>query len=373
MTTIGIIGGGQLGRMIALAGSKLGCRFLVLDPSPSACAGDVAELLVGRYDDESRLVELARRCDVVTVEFENVPPDAARYLAAHVPVHPSPEALHTCRDRLLEKEALRRFGVETAEYRTVDSEDDLRRAGEELGYPCFLKTRVFGYDGRGQYVLRSEADVVPAFEALGKVPLLCEARVPFEAELSVIAARRPSGEIRAYPLSVNVHHEGVLRFSRPGASPVTPDLQSRAEAMATRLMEGLGYVGILAVELFLTEGRLVANEMAPRVHNSGHHTLEGSRTSQFENHVRAVLDLPLGSTEMLRPTAMVNLLGKVPELGPLFAMSDVHVHAYGKSPAKGRKVGHVTVRADTEAELEATFERVARHVEPDLADRIPRR
>ena len=373
MTTIGIIGGGQLGRMLAQAGSTLGCRFLILDPSPSACAGGVGELLVGQYDDEARLVELSRRADVVTVEFENVPPDAARYLAALLPVHPSPSALATARDRLFEKEAFRRFDIPIADFRSVSSEAELRRAGEELGYPCFLKTRVFGYDGRGQWVLHGPDDVKPAFDALGKVPLVCEARVPFEAEVSLVAARNPQGEFRFYPLNVNVHEKGVLRFSRPNAWPVTPDLQSRAEALMEKLLVGLDYVGVLAVELFVVNGELVANEMAPRVHNSGHHTIEGSRTSQFENQVRAILGLPLGDTTPLAPVAMVNLLGEVPDMGALLKMKDVHVHAYGKSASPGRKVGHVTVRADSEDELDAKLDAVATIVCPALAAKVPRR
>lgn len=372
MTTIGIIGGGQLGRMLAQAGSQLGCRFLILDPSPSACAGGVAELLVGRYDDEACLVELARRSDVVTIEFENVPPDAARFLAALVPVHPSPSALETARDRLLEKGAFRRFGIEIADFREIGSEADLARAGEELGYPCFLKTRVFGYDGRGQYVLKGPDDVGPAFAALGKVALVCEAHVAFEAEVSLIAARSRSGEVKFYPLNVNVHHKGVLRFSRPNAWPVTPELQQRAEAEVSKILLGLDYVGVLGVEFFVKNGALVANEMAPRVHNSGHHTIEGSRTSQFENQIRAILGWPLGDTSELRPVAMVNLLGDVPELGPLLSMPDVHVHAYGKSASSGRKVGHVTIRANSEEELDSKFDVVARRIAPDLASSLPR-
>lgn len=373
MTTIGIIGGGQLGRMLAQAGSQLGCRFLMLDPSPSACAGGVAELLVGRYDDEACLVELARRADVVTIEFENVPPDAARFLAALVPVHPSPSALETARDRLFEKRAFHRFGIPIAEFREIGSEADLQRAGEELGYPCFLKTRVFGYDGRGQYVLQGPEDVKPAFDALGKVPLVCEARVAFDAEVSLIAARSRSGEVKAYPLNVNVHHAGVLRFSRPNAWPVTPELQALAEAEVNKILVGLDYVGVLGVEFFVKGGKLVANEMAPRVHNSGHHTIEGSRTSQFENHIRAVLGLPLGDTTMVSPVGMVNLLGEIPPLTPLLSLPDVHVHAYGKAASKGRKVGHVTVRATSEDALDAAFEHVAKSISPELADKLPRR
>lgn len=373
MTTVGIIGGGQLGRMLAQAGSTLGSRFLFLDPSPSACAGSVGELLVGPYDDQARLVELARRADVVTVEFENVPPDAARYLAALLPVHPSPSALATARDRLLEKEAFGRFGIPIADYRSVTSEEDLRRAGEELGYPCFLKTRVFGYDGRGQWVLRDASDVGPAFAALGKVPLVCEARVPFDAEVSCIAARNTKGEIAFYPLNVNVHDKGVLRFSRPGGAPTSPALEASARALTERLLVGLDYVGVLAVELFVVGGELVANEMAPRVHNSGHHTIEGARTSQFENQIRAISGLPLGDTSPLAKVAMVNLLGAVPDLGTLLAIPDVHVHAYGKSASPGRKVGHVTVRADDDDTLDEKLERVARIVCPELVPKLPRR
>ena len=375
MTTIGIIGGGQLGRMLAQAGSRLGYRFLLLDPSPSACAGGVAELLVGRYDDETCLVELARRSDVVTIEFENVPPDAARFLAALVPVHPSPSALETARDRLLEKRAFRRLGIEIADFREIASEADLERAGAELGYPCFLKTRVFGYDGRGQYVVNGPEDVGPAFAALGKAALVCEARVPFDAEVSLVAARNRGGDVTSYPLNVNVHHKGVLRFSRPNAWPVTPELQQRAEDEVAKILVALDYVGVLAVEFFVVGNppRLVANEMAPRVHNSGHHTIEGSRTSQFENQIRAILGLPLGDTSPLMPVGMVNLLGQVPDLAPLLALRDVHVHAYGKSASPGRKVGHVTVRAETDEALDVAFEDIARRIAPELLTSLPRK
>ena len=350
--TIGVLGGGQLGRMIALAGYTLGQRFVFLDPGAESSAGHVGNLRVGAYDDEERLSEIARKSDVVTYEFENVPVGSARFLNELVRVYPPPRALEVSQDRLDEKSFFASVGIPTAGFAAIASREDLDRAVAQLGLPAVLKTRRFGYDGKGQWVLRTEEDVAHAWEALGAASLILEAFVPFERELSILAVRSTKGETRFWPLVENHHRGGVLRVSYPKSEAWTPDLQAQAEAHAGRVLHELSYVGVLAIELFLTtDGKLVANEMAPRVHNSGHWTIEGAETSQFENHVRAILGMPLGSTRMLGYSAMVNAIGKLPPRDQVLAIEGAHLHAYGKDGAPGRKVGHVTVRAETRQEL----------------------
>jgi 5-(carboxyamino)imidazole ribonucleotide synthase len=349
--TIGVLGGGQLGRMLALAGYTLGQRFVFLDPGAESSAGHVGSLRVGAYDDEERLSELARKSDVVTYEFENVPVGSARFLNELVRVYPPPRALEVSQDRLDEKSFFASVGIPTAGFAPVASREDLDRAVARLGLPAVLKTRRFGYDGKGQWVLRTEADVARAWEALGAASLVLEAFVPFERELSILAVRSTKGETRFWPLVENEHRDGVLRLSLPRSDAWTAELQAVAEGHASRVLEELDYVGVLALELFLTDGALVANEMAPRVHNSGHWTIEGSETSQFENHIRAMLGMPLGSTRMIGCAAMINAIGKLPPRDAVLAIEGVHLHAYGKDGAPGRKVGHVTVRAETRQEL----------------------
>jgi 5-(carboxyamino)imidazole ribonucleotide synthase len=349
--TIGVLGGGQLGRMIALAGYTLGQRFVFLDPGAESSAGHVGNLRVGAYDDEERLSELARKSDVVTYEFENVPVGSARFLNELVRVYPPPRALEVSQDRLDEKAFFGSVGIPTARYAGIASRADLDRAVRELGLPAVLKTRRFGYDGKGQWVLRDEADVARAWEALGAASLVLEAFVPFERELSILAVRSTKGETRFWPLVENEHRDGILRLSMPKSDAWTAELQARAEGYAARVLAELDYVGVLAIELFLHNGELVANEMAPRVHNSGHWTIEGAETSQFENHVRALLGMPLGSTRMVGCSAMINAIGKLPPRDTVLAVEGAHLHAYGKDGAPGRKVGHVTVRAETRREL----------------------
>jgi 5-(carboxyamino)imidazole ribonucleotide synthase len=349
--TIGVLGGGQLGRMIALAGYTLGQRFVFLDPGAESSAGHVGQLRVGAYDDEERLSELARKSDVVTYEFENVPVGSARFLNELVRVYPPPRALEVSQDRLDEKSFFASLGIPTAGFAAVASCEELDAAVASLGLPAVLKTRRFGYDGKGQWVLRTEADVARAWEALGAASLVLEAFVPFEREMSILAVRNTKGETRFWPLVENEHRDGVLRVSVPRSEAWTPALQAKAEEHAGRVLAELDYVGVLAIELFVNGDRLVANEMAPRVHNSGHWTIEGSETSQFENHVRAILGLPLGSTRMVGCSAMINAIGKLPSRDEVLAIEGAHLHAYGKEGAPGRKVGHVTVRAETPGEL----------------------
>jgi 5-(carboxyamino)imidazole ribonucleotide synthase len=349
---IGVLGGGQLGRMLALAGYPLGQRFVFLDPGGESCAGHVGALRVGAYDDEERLQELARKSVVVTYEFENVPVASARFLAELVPVFPPPRALEVSQDRLDEKRFFTSLGIPTPKYAPVSTRAELDRALADVGAPAVLKTRRFGYDGKGQWVLGEKEDAARAWEALGAAQLILEGFVPFEREVSILAVRSRTGEARFYPLVENVHREGILRRSVPASDAVTPELQANAEAYASRVLSELDYVGVLAIELFVKEGgELVANEMAPRVHNSGHWTIEGAETSQFENHVRAILGMPLGSTRMVGRSAMLNAIGKLPPRDAVLAVEGAHLHAYGKDAAPGRKVGHVTVRAETRQEL----------------------
>lgn len=359
MKTVGILGGGQLARMMVLAGVPLGLRFLVLDPSPDACAGQVAPLLVGRYDDPEVLAEFAGRVDVATFDFENVPAASVEWLAERLPVHPQARALAVSQDRLSEKSLFRELGIPVPEFFAIATRDDLDAAMDAVGVPCIVKTRRFGYDGKGQFRIRTRGDADAAWSALGAqadtVGLIAEAFVPFDRELSVLAVRSAEGEFRAWPLTRNWHVDGVLSVSLAPAPDVTAGEADAAIAHAERLAEHLGYVGVFALELFDCGGRLLANEMAPRVHNSGHWTIEGAETSQFENHIRAVLGLPLGSTRPTGLACMLNWLGELPDALPCLASAGGHWHDYGKSPRAGRKVGHATFRAHSASELAAVL------------------
>jgi len=353
--------------MIALAGYPLGQRFVFLDPGADSSAGHVGSLRVGTYDDEERLSELARKSDVVTYEFENVPVASARFLNELVPVYPPPVALEVSQDRLDEKQFFAKLGIPTPPFAPVSSQEELTQAVARIGLPVVIKTRRFGYDGKGQMVLRTEADVARAWEALGAALLIVEGLVPFDRELSIIGVRSKTGETRFWPLVENEHRDGILRVSIPKSDVWTPELQARAEKHAAEVMNVLGYVGVLAIELFMKDGELLANEMAPRVHNSGHWTIEGAETSQFENHVRAILGLPLGSTRMIGVSAMINAIGKLPPKDRVLAVEGAHLHAYGKDAAPGRKLGHVTIRAQSRSELCAKLEELLPVVDPDAS------
>jgi 5-(carboxyamino)imidazole ribonucleotide synthase len=336
---LGVLGGGQLARMLAMAAHPLGVRTVALDPSPDACARAVAELMVAPYDDPDALDRLGQLSDVVTSEFESVPASSAERLAAHAAVRPNARALAVAQDRLHEKRLFTELGIDTPAFEAVASQDDVDR----LQAPGVLKTRRLGYDGKGQLVVREPSALGGAFEALGTVPLIWEELVPFERELSIVAARGQDGSLVAYPLVENHHRDGILRLTLAPAPGVGAETQALAEAYARRLLDALDYVGVLALELFQLGDRLLANEMAPRVHNSGHWTIEGAETSQFENHVRAVCGLPLGSTEQRMPCAMVNLIGGAPDVAEIAAIAGAHPHLYDKAPRRGRKIGHVTV------------------------------
>jgi 5-(carboxyamino)imidazole ribonucleotide synthase len=351
---VGILGGGQLARMLALAGHALGLKFAVIDPAPDACAFAVAEPLCGAWNDRELLDRLGRWADVVTCEFENVPVESLRYLAERVPPYPPPEAQAAKRDRLREKQLFDELEIPTAAYAAVSSPEELREAVERLGLPLVLKTRSYGYDGKGQRVLRRQEDVEQAARELG-APMIAEQYIPFLREVSIVAVRCRDGQTAYYPVAENVHTHGILFTSR--CRPADP-LEAPAREYARRLLERLDYVGVLAIEFFDLQGRLLANEFAPRVHNTGHWTIEGAETSQFENHLRAILGWPLGATSPVGFTAMVNCIGGLPEREPLLELEGVHLHFYGKKPRPGRKVGHVSVRSISEPELESVFERV---------------
>ena len=361
MTTVGILGGGQLARMMALAGAPLGLRFLVMDTAPDACAGQFAPLLVGDYRDESALAEFASKVDVATFDFENVPAESAEWLAQRVPVFPNPRALAVAQDRLVEKSLFRELGIPVGAFADVGGLDALRSEVDRLGGACILKTRRLGYDGKGQFRIKSPADVDAAWQALGAqagtVGLIVEAFIPFERELSVVAVRGRDGEFRTWPLTENWHVDGVLSASLAPAQ-VDAVLAEAAYAHARRLAESLDYVGVFALELFYRDGELLANEMAPRVHNSGHWTIEGAETSQFQNHLRAVLGLPLGETRTLGHACMLNWIGEMPDAASVLQEAGGHWHDYGKEPRAGRKVGHATLRADDAAALAHALARV---------------
>jgi len=377
VTTVGILGGGQLARMLALSGAPLGLRFLVLDSTPDACAAQFAPLLQADYRDHDALAAFADQVDVATFDFENVPADSARWLAERVPVFPSPRALAVAQDRLAEKTLFRDLGIPVPEFADVTSRGALDEALARIGTPCILKTRRLGYDGKGQFRIKSPADADAAWQALGPqadtVGLILEGFVAFQRELSVLAVRGRDGELRAWPLTENWHESGILSASLAPAT-VDASLQAQALAAARKVAEALDYVGVFALELFLRDGVLLANEMAPRVHNSGHWTIEGAETSQFQNHLRAVLGLPLGDTRAIGHSVMLNWIGEMPSSLPVLGEPSGHWHDYGKSPRAGRKVGHATLRADTPAQLAEALERTGRALgrDPQVAPVLAR-
>jgi len=318
--------------------------------------------LQGDYNDPRLLAQLAERADVVTYEFENVPADVAEFLASHTQVHPAPKALAVAQDRLIEKAFFHELGIPVSPHAAVDSFESLKQAMSIIGWPAILKSCTMGYDGKGQSLLKSVDDLKPAWEQLTGVPGVVEAFVPFDREVSIIAARNVSGATVFYPLSQNLHRGGILRVSE---SCDNDPMQQEAEAYILRLMEALDYVGVLALELFEIDGKLIANEFAPRVHNSGHWTIEGAETSQFENHLRAILDLPLGATTAVGKAAMVNFIGGLPATEELLAIPHTHLHLYDKAPRKGRKVAHASVRAETTGQLAALIKQLIA-----LADKV---
>ena len=344
--TIGIIGGGQLGRMLAMAAARLNFRTVILEPRADCPAAQVASgQIVAAYDDPAALAELAKACDIVTYEFENVPVTAAETLASKVPVYPPPKALEAAQDRLVEKRFINGCGIPTAGFHAVDSQADLEAALKDFGGRGVLKTRRLGYDGKGQRVFRSAADAPDgAFAALGSVPLILESFVAFEREISIIAARAADGTVACYDPAENIHRNGILHTSTVPAS-IRAETAAAAREAAEKILAALGYVGVIGIEFFvLADGSLIANEMAPRVHNSGHWTEAACVISQFEQHIRAVAGLPLGNADRHSDCVMQNLIGDdILALPDWLQRPDTLVHLYGKTESRpGRKMGHVT-------------------------------
>lgn len=353
---IGVLGGGQLGRYFVMAARTMGYRTMVLEPDALAPAGAVADVhLVAAYDDTAALDRMAAECAVVTTEFENPPAAALHRLAEAVPVRPSPHAIEIVQDRRTEKRFLASIGVPTAPFVVIETDGDLTVAGAgTVGFPAILKTARLGYDGKGQVHVAHAPDLAAAWGQLGRVPCVLEQRLPLDREVSVVMARGLDGQVATYPVAANSHAHGILDVT------VVPDPIEHADELAVRIAEALGYVGVLAVEMFVVGGDLLVNELAPRPHNSGHWTLDVAATSQFEQQVRAVCGLQLGATRLTAGgAAMVNLLGDVwdggePQWADAVAHPDAHLHLYGKLEARpGRKMGHITVAADSPDEAEA--------------------
>lgn len=347
---IGILGGGQLARMLAMESYHLALQFRCLDPASESSAADLMEHLWAPLDELAALQKFVEGLDRITFETENIPAAALDFLdSTGLPYFPSRRALETAQDRLLEKRFLQSMGWETAPFAPVSGPADIEAFGQKWGYPLLLKTRRNGYDGKGQRIIRDKSAIAEAWPNFSETPSIVEAWVPFNAEGSLIAVRSASGELRFYHPVRNVHRGGILHESAPW--PLAPALRQQAERAMRATLEGLDYVGVLTLEFFLCEGRLIANEMAPRVHNSGHWSIEGAVTSQFEQHIRAVAGLPLGSTELLGTFRMLNLVGKLPPLESVLKLPQVHYHSYRKAPAPGRKLGHITVSAPDEPSL----------------------
>jgi 5-(carboxyamino)imidazole ribonucleotide synthase len=338
---VGIVGAGQLGRMLALAGYPLGIDCRVLDRNAHAPGAQVADAVLGDLDDLDALGKLAANVDVLTLEIENVDVTALESVGHRVAVYPPPRAIAASQDRLAEKTLFRSLRIPTAEFVAIDSDRDLAAAAETLDWPIVLKTRRMGYDGRGQRIVRSAAGLEPAWAELGRAPSIAEAWVQFEREVSLIGVQGAERQRVYYPLTENVHRDGILHTSV--APYLDTELQEQAERWLGAIMGELDYRGVLTVEFFHTKRGLVANEMAPRVHNSGHWTIEGAETSQFENHLRAVLGWPLGDSRARGHAAMLNLIGSLPGTGVVLAVPGAHFHDYGKDPRPGRKVGHCTL------------------------------
>jgi len=352
---VGILGGGQLARMLVHAGIPLGLEFLVVDPAADACAAGLGEFVQADYSDSAALRQLGR-CDRVTCDFENVPAAALAELSDHVPVRPAASALAAAQDRLTEKRRFRELGLDTVDFEAVDSRPDLAAAIERIGYPAVLKTRRMGYDGKGQALLHDAEDLELAWQQLGEYPLILEQWIGFDFECAATVVRAEDGQMRFWPLSRTWHRAGILRLAAP--APVDETLQRRAEVLAGSLAECLDYVGSLTLELFAAGDRLLANEFAPRVHNSAHWTIEGATCSQFENHLRAVCGWPLGDTRRAGVSAMVNFIGSMPDRDAWLSIPGAHLHDYRKAARSDRKVGHATLVADDSAGLRSLLEKI---------------
>lgn len=355
---IGILGGGQLARMLALGGHPLGLSFVILDPAPDACAAAVAEHIVGNYDDAEKLKQLAARSDAITYEFENVPAESVKYLSEmKVPVYPPTEALAVSRDRLKEKTLFRELGIPVPDFYAINSLQELKDAAAKMNFCGVLKTRTMGYDGKGQAVIKSESDVESAWDRVGANGAECilESFVNFSREISIVAVRGKDGEIIYYPVGENTHRDGILRVS---ICKVNDSMQKLAQDYVHRILKHFDYVGVIALELFEANGVLMANEIAPRVHNTGHWTIEGAHTSQFENHIRAVAGLPLGDTSVMGHCGMVNFIGELPDIKSVLKIDGAHYHGYCKEVKSGRKVGHATVHGSCEKKVLESLDKI---------------
>jgi 5-(carboxyamino)imidazole ribonucleotide synthase len=369
---VGVLGGGQLGRMMAIAGIPLGLNFVFLDPSAEACAGALGDLLQSGFSDADAARRMASMVDVATFDFENVPQETASAVEELKPLYPPSGALGSCQDRLVEKEILARLGIRVAPYHTVSSRTDLLDGLDRLSFPAILKTRRLGYDGKGQVLIRDQEDLERAWQALGDSDLILEAFVPFEAECSLIAVRGIDGETRFWPLTRNLHSSGILSLSLAG--DFDQSLQDRAQSIISSVLDHFDYVGVLTLEFFVLDGELLVNEIAPRVHNSGHWTIDGAETSQFENHLRAITAMPLGGTSANREALMFNWIGHMPDREQILSIPGVHWHDYGKSARPGRKIGHATLTADCRQELALNAQRLATAAGgefPGLLKKIP--
>ncbi|MBI1387921.1 MAG: 5-(carboxyamino)imidazole ribonucleotide synthase [bacterium] len=359
---VGVLAAGQLGRMMALEGYPLGLRFRFLEPKNDAPASWLAETIEAPYTDPAALQRFSDGLCVATYEFENVPVESAEWIAERVPFYPPPAALGAAQDRLEEKWLFQRLSIPAPSFKAVDSLSDLQAAIEEIGLPGVVKTRRLGYDGKGQSVIRERAQVESVWESLGNSALIYEQFVPFDRELSIIAVRSRHGEIACYPLVQNEHREGILRVSTAPAPDVSPELRAEAEEYARRILEAFEYAGVLTIEFFQRDGALFANEIAPRVHNSGHWTLDGAVVSQFENHLRAIMGLPLGRADAIGHSIMLNLIGAIPPREAVLAVPGAHLHLYDKEPRPRRKVGHITLCGDDPAELRVRAGAVAEFI-----------
>lgn len=367
MNRIGIVGGGQLAQMLALAGIPLGFRFVFLDPAPDACAAPLGLHRCSAYDDLRNIERFAGEVELATYEFENIPETSIEFLANHVPVYPHAVSLAVSRDRLHEKNLFRKLDIPTPPYVAVDSLAELESAIRTIGFPSVLKTRTLGYDGKGQWVLKTPNDITESWSVLGGVPSILESYIPFDREVSCVAVRSCNGETAFYPVAENVHRKGILRVSWCRESDA---ISIQIQEYTRRILEHLDHVGVLAVEYFQVGTTLIANEMAPRVHNSGHWTIEVAQTSQFENHLRAIVGLPLGVTDAVGYGAMINCIGSMPKAEEVLRVPGAHLHIYGKAFRSGRKVGHITVCAEDPHTLESRVMHVLKIVDPELAKEL---
>lgn len=362
--TVGIVGAGQLGRMMALAGTPLGINFVFLDANADAPAARLGEMVIGRFDDLAALEALASRVDVVTFDVENVPAKVLKKIGEHTPVWPSADALDTAQDRLSEKTLFTELGIPTPSFVAASTEQELMDAAIDCGFPCVVKTRRMGYDGRGQRFLHSVDDVSTAWNSLNSDALIVESFVHFDREVSIIVARNRHGDVVHYPLASNSHRNGILHVSE---APWHDERDTAlAQNYAAKLLSHFDYCGVLTIELFSTKDGLLVNEIAPRVHNSGHWTIEGAETSQFENHLRAILNWQLGSTAPRGHSAMINFLGRMPDANTCYAVPGMHFHSYGKSNRPSRKVGHGTINATTPEAVSEAVSQFETLYTPDL-------